>query len=295
MNYSFDIEDAKKYGVNEAIMINNFKFWIIKNHANNKHRYKDRTWTYNSLAALGELFPFWTVRQIRYTLESLINQGILIFDNFNEDKRDRTLWYAFKDESFLGLNMSVAFDENGKSDLTKSESAFDENGKCIIGNRYKHTDINNTDNKTSELIHSEDKSSSFINSSPCVKNENPNLQKCEKGQISVHLPDFVNPALWDDWTRHRREIGHSLKPTTIQKQLKQLAEWHKQGYDVNKIIEQSIINGWQGLFLPKKTKIEQNPLPDEIEQAVREGRISEEGAYSYASAMNWLKRYEGEA
>ncbi|MDR2099980.1 MAG: hypothetical protein LBP40_04020 [Campylobacteraceae bacterium] len=176
--------------------------------------------------------------------------------------------------------------------MTNCQSGYDKMS-------YKERELREKDikgDKSSEVIHSEAKASSFITSSPLTKNENSNLQKNEKNQISTqNLPDFINPALWDDWTRHRREIGHSLKPTTIQKQLKQLAEWQKQGYDANKIIEQSIMNGWQGLFLLKKSKIEQNPLPAEIEQAVREGKISEEGAYSYASALNWLKRYEEEA
>jgi DNA-binding PadR family transcriptional regulator len=197
---------------------------------------------------------------------------------------DRVTYYSIN-EATLEKELNALYEKDKLSSTKRINRPLD---------NIRNTSKNNSKNKTSELIHSEDKSSSFINSSPLAKNENPNLQKCEKSQISVHLPDFINPSLWDDWTRHRREIGHSLKPTTIQKQLKQLAEWQSQGYDVNKIIEQSIVNGWQGLFLPKKTKIEQNPLPAEIEQAVREGKISEEGAYSYASALNWLKRYEGE-
>ena len=34
MIYSFDSGVAKEYGVNEAIMIANFQFWIKKNKAN---------------------------------------------------------------------------------------------------------------------------------------------------------------------------------------------------------------------------------------------------------------------
>ena len=35
MNYSFDVEHAKKYGCKEAIMIYHFQFWILKNKAEN--------------------------------------------------------------------------------------------------------------------------------------------------------------------------------------------------------------------------------------------------------------------
>ena len=59
MEYHFNIEYAKKYGVDEAIMIQNFVFWIMKNKANHTHQHEDRTWTYNTKKAFVALFPFW--------------------------------------------------------------------------------------------------------------------------------------------------------------------------------------------------------------------------------------------
>jgi hypothetical protein len=296
MNYSFDIKDAEKYGVNEAIMINNFKFWIIKNYANNKHYYEGRTWTYNSMNALSELFPFWSVRQIRYTLESLIKQDVLITGNFNEDKRDRTLWYAFQNEEFWWKNTANAFGENDKTDLTKKAHSFDKKGKCIYGTDI-NTDINKTDNITplppkenssleakKETLKAKENSNSNSNSNSQIKSPldfgkafEAIGHTCTKEQLeeeaviakngitqlspkansaiskiqTVQLPLFINPITWSDWIKHRKEIGHPLKPTTIQKQLKQLSKWHEAGYDANEIIEQSIYNGYQGLFIPK--------------------------------------------
>ena len=39
MNYILNVEVAVKYGVDEAIMLENIVFWIRKNQANNKHFY----------------------------------------------------------------------------------------------------------------------------------------------------------------------------------------------------------------------------------------------------------------
>jgi hypothetical protein len=97
--FSFDVETAMKYGTNEAIMILNFIFWIENNIANQRNFYDGRTWTYNSVAAFAILFPFWTPKQIRRILASLIKQGVLITGNYNNTAYDRTTWYAFKDES----------------------------------------------------------------------------------------------------------------------------------------------------------------------------------------------------
>lgn len=98
MHYSFDIELAKKYGDREAILLQNFIYWIAKNAANGKNYHDGRYWTYNSVAALGLLFPFWTTSQLRTILGSLIKQGCLIEGNYNEQKYDRTKWYALGDE-----------------------------------------------------------------------------------------------------------------------------------------------------------------------------------------------------
>ena len=45
MTYTFDTILAAKYGVNEAIMLNNFIYWIAKNEANGKHFHDGRYWT----------------------------------------------------------------------------------------------------------------------------------------------------------------------------------------------------------------------------------------------------------
>lgn len=43
--HSFNTDLAKKYGIEEAIFIHNFQFWINHNIANNEKNYDGRTWT----------------------------------------------------------------------------------------------------------------------------------------------------------------------------------------------------------------------------------------------------------
>ena len=91
-------QEAEAYGVNEAIMIQHFRFWINKNIANGKNHYQGRTWTYNSMTAFCEIFPFWTRRQIERILKNMVDKQIIVKDNFNSNKNDRTIWYAFFSE-----------------------------------------------------------------------------------------------------------------------------------------------------------------------------------------------------
>lgn len=102
MNHSFDTDHAAKYGITEAVILNNFQFWIAKNRANEKHLHDGRTWTYNSVRAFAELFPYLTAKQLRYALDRLVSMGVLVKGNFNDSPYNRTSWYAFQDEeSFL--------------------------------------------------------------------------------------------------------------------------------------------------------------------------------------------------
>ncbi|HZS17281.1 MAG TPA: hypothetical protein VFA51_05040 [Candidatus Udaeobacter sp.] len=101
--HHFKVSDAKKYGVTEAILLYNLKYWIAKNKANGKHFYKERTWTYNSHRAFGELFPYLSESQIKRALASLQKQGAILKDNFNKKRYDRTNWYALVDEPELPI------------------------------------------------------------------------------------------------------------------------------------------------------------------------------------------------
>jgi len=123
MQHSFDIDHAALYGVTEAVIINNFQFWIAKNRANEKHQHDGRTWTYNSVRALSELFPYWTGRQVRYALDKLVSMGVLMKGSYNISGYDKTCWFAFVNErDFLPCvpqkpltNLSNRVDENGTS------------------------------------------------------------------------------------------------------------------------------------------------------------------------------------
>ncbi len=98
MDHSFDIEIAQKYGMAAAVLYRNFQYWIAKNKANDKNFREGRTWTYNSGRALADLHAYMSVWDVRKALKTLIDAGVLIAANYNEQGYDRTTWYAFKDE-----------------------------------------------------------------------------------------------------------------------------------------------------------------------------------------------------
>ena len=101
MEHHFNIDDAKKYGVECAVLLYNFRWWLAKNKANNKHFYEGRYWTYNSVKAFGELFPYLSNDKVRRCLEKLEKSGEIVSGNFNKSHYDRTKWYSLNDQMDL--------------------------------------------------------------------------------------------------------------------------------------------------------------------------------------------------
>jgi hypothetical protein len=70
--------------------------------------------------------------------------------------------------------------------------------------------------------------------------------------VSDELPDWLDLAAWNRWLAYRSEIRKPLTKRTRKAQLTLLGEIHRDGMSQSAAIEQSIRNGWVGLF-PGKT------------------------------------------
>ena len=107
LSHAFDTGYAMEYGVEEAIMIRNFQFFITAN-ANRGHNfYEERFWTYDRLDDFVAHFPYWTKKIVRRILKSLVKQGVIIKGEFNENWSDRTQWFAFREQSLFIKNVKV--------------------------------------------------------------------------------------------------------------------------------------------------------------------------------------------
>lgn len=111
MNHSFNVELAMKYGIEEAILIENFAFWIKKNAANGVNYVNGEYWTYNTAKALEELFPYMNLKKIQRILVKLEELKILKSDNFNKKAYDRTKWYCIVDPEIKNM-YCINFTEN---------------------------------------------------------------------------------------------------------------------------------------------------------------------------------------
>lgn len=127
MNHQFDIEEAQEYGVNSAIILNNLRFWVAKNKANNKHFHEGKYWTYNSVKAFSALFPYLSEKQIRTALENLETLGVIGKGNFSDNKYERANWFCLLGQDHLPCRANGAA-QDGES-ITDSKPYRKPNSK----------------------------------------------------------------------------------------------------------------------------------------------------------------------
>ena len=204
MDYSFNSQVAQIYGVDGAIFIHNLYWWIVKNEANGRHHYDGRTWTFNSMKAFSDLFPFWTKRQIERIIKNLKDRGAIHVGNFNKDGFDRTQWYA-----------------------------LDETVYCIYANGDTHV---------TDPLH------------PCTQTVTPipDRKPDNKPDNKPPLPPYDDYKPLDDEIRafieNRRKMKSPMTDHAVQLMLKRLRGLSPNKKEQVEILEQSILNGWKGIF-----------------------------------------------
>ena len=214
--HSFDIDIAKKYGVHSAVLLNYLYFWVKKNEANNQNFYDGKYWTYNSKKAFETLFPYMTARQIDYALNKLIEQGIIETGNYNTSAYDRTLWYAITKKGYSIL-------QNCEMESTKNANGNNENVQPIP---YINTNIN-TDKK-------------------------PNNNNLDTLITSFDFSETTEEELKEalkDFEEMRKKIKKPLTDRAKKGIIKKLYDLSGGNASIAiEVLDNSIMNSWQGIF-----------------------------------------------
>lgn len=147
MEHSFNVELATKYGILEAILLKHIYFWVQHNTVNqSEHNFHaGMYWTYNSVKAFEQIFPYATGPRIRNALHHLIDEGLIITGNFNQTPYNRTLWYTLTEKGLFHFVKQ-------KMDLEKPK-----NRKNFLENQFqktaKYTDIKHIEKHIENQIH----------------------------------------------------------------------------------------------------------------------------------------------
>lgn len=122
MEHHFNVDIAKKYGIESAILLHNFYFWISKNAAEGVNFNDGNYWTFNTTKSLHELFPYIEEQKIKRVIKFLEEENIIISGNYNRNSFDRTKWYAFSKGGVDYLS------QNGYNTLIITQSSKMNNG-----------------------------------------------------------------------------------------------------------------------------------------------------------------------
>ncbi|WP_215396946.1 replication protein [Klebsiella pneumoniae] len=152
----------------------------------------------------------------------------------------------------------VTLPESGKKSLPESGNAYYPNQ---VNTKDKHT----KDNKDN------------INNPP----KSPWAVSFDAS--AVQLPDWLSAEIWSSWVAYRRDLKKPIKSQqTVTQAINLLDRCRLNGYSPDEIINQSIANGWQGLFEPKGVR----------PQRRQESRVTERFAdkdYGKTEIPDWMR------
>jgi len=227
MKHHFDVAIATKYGMVEAVLLENLFYWVKKNSANDRHFYDGKYWTYNSRKAFARLFPYIGEKSIERSLNHLVEIGILLKGNYNEDKFDKTSWFAFTEYGELVMSDSVEFSDT--DNLSTSTGQFVQSmGQNVQSNNNNYTDSKQTDNKPKRT--KEGTNSSY-----------------ESILESSDLDESVKPVVWE-FIKMRKFIKSPMTDTALSLMINKLKKMDSSPEGQIEILNQSISNSWKGLF-----------------------------------------------
>ncbi|VVO05587.1 hypothetical protein PS834_03029 [Pseudomonas fluorescens] len=129
------------------------------------------------------------------------------------------------------------------TDLFGKSNTYSENASTLFGKGGDPYSEKAQESNTKSNSTSEGEKRGSAKASPSAS------RKVSKFDPLIARPFNVSESTWAEWCQHRREIKKPLTATTCAKQAKTLAGHH----DADAVINQSISNGWTGLFPEKVT------------------------------------------
>lgn len=237
--HCFDTEIAEKYGLEASIILNNISYWIQHNEANEKNFYDGKYWTFNSVKAFNELFPYMSEKKIRNALKALEEDGIIVTGNYNKLACDRTKWYAIT-----------------------------EKGKCILSNRQMDSPIGQMDSSNRQMDSPKRANANYQKGEPIPNINTDSKPVCKRKyktndktitSILESVPDDLALAL-EDFIEMRKKIKAPITERGLELIISKVNKLSNG--DLKKSIEivnQSVENSWKGVFPLRQENIIREP------------------------------------
>lgn len=131
---AFNADDAQKYGIPCAILINGITLGLMLNKNKITHIHNGKVWMYNSVNDWFDIYPFMSKPTIIRALKDLELYGIIESDFHDRNKLNRTKWYTLTNA--FSQNDKIPFDQNDKMEVINLD----------ISKQYKTNNIKQNNN-----------------------------------------------------------------------------------------------------------------------------------------------------
>lgn len=147
-SHAFNVGIAIDYSPTMSLWLGHLALWIHVNIANNKNIHEGRGWSFQTLDAIQDYFPYFTKKQIETMVNNSVKEGLVIKGNYNQTAYDRTVWYALTDKALAYFKHLMISKYEERLKFSISQKGEMENPKMGDGNPQKGTPIPDTKKDT---------------------------------------------------------------------------------------------------------------------------------------------------
>ena len=187
--HAFNVEEAIKYGVDRAILLQHIRFWCNQNAGKEDSTHDGRVWMYQSVEDMHKHYPYWSTHKLHRLLKAMEDEGLIVSGNYNKIGYDRTKWYS--------MNIDIVNPQNGtrrstrpipdtKED-TKTDTLFEECWKL-----YGHKGNKRIALRYWKKLSNDDKLQ--------IKEKIPTYVQLREKQYRKDFQGWINPTnrMWQD-------------------------------------------------------------------------------------------------
>lgn len=244
-SHKFDVEDAEKYGVNKAIILQHLKFHQSNNEGIEEYEIDGKIWCHARRKTLVKMYPYFSARSISRWLTELEENGVIESCKPRINGGDHTKYYRVSGyENGNGQNDQRVVDDNAEN--TQKQPSFHLTGNGQNGQSNGQNDHSARDNKVQgngQNGHS--------------SNSNYSVTNYVKGRARVNgvpLPDELTDVegfaeKFDFYCQYMKE-NYQRWPTstTTEVRLQKLARLKRKGHDPIAVINQTIEAGNKSFY-----------------------------------------------
>ena len=156
--HSFNVNVAKKVGVNKAILLQYIEFWVDKNKANKVLIYEGKAWVYHTASGFEEIFSYMKANTIaKYLVELEKERYLHSSQNIEKGKnRNNRVKYYTLGDAYFSITEQEAKNQNepakNQNECAKNQNVYNdislENNNISKSEVTKELDKQELDNQT---------------------------------------------------------------------------------------------------------------------------------------------------